>query len=208
MSDEALLNSYFRNNNPLPDRRLPLLQSHRDQLDKTWALLEHERLHTEALIDERFATIRALEKEIAWLNRVRRRAILRKTAVSAQRGRYETLIAPIRQVPPEILANIANMATSGGADIRAMFKFQLVCRLWQETCVSTPSLWRRLIVNASCSRMVRLIEPKPRLQQTLLFWFSRAGNGAALDLAVKEASQQHLSDTLGLVSSLGLSTLR
>ncbi|KAH6906268.1 hypothetical protein BKA70DRAFT_1047983, partial [Coprinopsis sp. MPI-PUGE-AT-0042] len=68
--------------------------------------------------------------------------------VAEPAGPVQNHLAPIRRVPPEIIASIISFVIEprnlcvGYEERHSFIKVRLVCQLWRTTSFSTPSLWR------------------------------------------------------------------
>jgi len=90
------------------------------------------------------AEISSLHVRIDQPNREKR--ALQKQVVIGQ-----SLSAPIRRLPNEILAEIFQFACYAGfyTEIPCVFHFASVCTVWRSVALSTPWLWARLFVTLS-----------------------------------------------------------
>jgi F-box-like len=75
--------------------------------------------------------------------------------------------APIRKIPPEIIAHIISTAISApfllspkkdAANLQPLFDAALVCRLWRDIIHSYPALWSRILVAPGYGRSLKWIQ--------------------------------------------------
>jgi len=102
----------------------------------------------------------ALDEQIEGLNRqIAQLRIARSQLVSSN--------APIRKIPPEIIAQIMAAAISApfllspkkdAANLQPLFDAALVCRLWRDIIYSYPSLWSRILVAPGYGRSLKWIQ--------------------------------------------------
>ncbi|PVF95275.1 hypothetical protein CPB86DRAFT_678580, partial [Serendipita vermifera] len=55
-------------------------------------------------------------------------------------------VAPINQLPPELLSNIFLFACQGGIDHEIMTEIPLVCRKWRDILNGAPHCWTQIHV--------------------------------------------------------------
>ncbi|KAH6881242.1 hypothetical protein BKA70DRAFT_1342027 [Coprinopsis sp. MPI-PUGE-AT-0042] len=107
-----------------------------------------------------------------------------------QRDIYATLRAPIRRVPPEILAHIMHWAlTSYGRFVNRggrveFLRLRQVAKLWRKTAYSTPSLWRFLSIDIHDDEVLFSVPDigLATLRRRLDWWFGHAGRNAEVHL--------------------------
>jgi hypothetical protein len=156
-----MLSSYLNSQYALPDSLLP---------------------HLDEFLEDRAELIQFCDVEIARLERQR-------TRLRSQWMQYAALRAPIRRLAPEILAIIIHWAIGGpgyfvGQLERAEFlRLRQVSKLWRQTALYTPDLWRYLSVNISdgSDNQVTCVALKERMDG----WYGRAGRGAKVHLDLR-----------------------
>ncbi|KAH6901273.1 hypothetical protein BKA70DRAFT_1310130 [Coprinopsis sp. MPI-PUGE-AT-0042] len=128
-------------------------------------------------------SIALLDEEITLLEDTLRQRKQKRKEISDRREPFAALLcSPIRLVPPEVIATIISQCLAGEGhplnDVgrRSFARYRAVCRLWRNISFSTPALWRSLEVEA-CN-----FHQLPNFVATLQSWFSRAGQGAPLEL--------------------------
>ncbi|KAH6906269.1 hypothetical protein BKA70DRAFT_1429694 [Coprinopsis sp. MPI-PUGE-AT-0042] len=191
MSLNPQLEIYLKNNGPLPEHLQKPLHQVLAKLDGQRAAYDRERRGIAGSIDARRSLIWALEREIETLERMEERLLASQVALESQQTLYRGITAPIRGVPPEIVASIIYFATEGqrkglGDYERSEFlRLRSVCRLWRITSFSTPSLWRAVEINMA-TRGVVASKPRAMIKawiwNRLSPWLSRAGDGAPVCL--------------------------
>ncbi|KAF9010919.1 hypothetical protein BDZ89DRAFT_916444, partial [Hymenopellis radicata] len=56
----------------------------------------------------------------------------------------ESLTAPIRSIPPEILLYIFSLVREATTPLIALFEIGHVCKLWRTLSRASPSLWSNI----------------------------------------------------------------
>ncbi|KAH6873541.1 hypothetical protein BKA70DRAFT_1352829 [Coprinopsis sp. MPI-PUGE-AT-0042] len=178
MIPDSRLDLYAHSSNePLPEHLHLPLNTFLDQLDKQGQACKGDRQRVEDAIEDRQSRIQALENEIECLKVVKKRLLTSETAISAKRTPYAATKSAVRRTPHEIIARIIASAISdpkgvvGKAERRIFQHLRAVCRLWRETALSTPYLWRSVEVDGD------------DLPSSVTSWCSRGGEGAPLTLS-------------------------
>ncbi|KAH6908920.1 hypothetical protein BKA70DRAFT_1279111 [Coprinopsis sp. MPI-PUGE-AT-0042] len=205
------LHHYAQSNEPLPHHLcVPLQDFLRRLLNQQSACQEQKKRVIDVIEDRRFR-IQALEKEVESLSRVEDNLGRTLAALEAKKIQYASTVAPLRRVPPEVVAKIIQCAVldhlgfAGKEERLAFIQIRSTCRLWRRTAFSTPSLWRgidlqldKLLDKHSADHTMDMV------QKWLLPWFTRAGEGAALKLGLVGAPSTFASAILNLISRYGL----
>ncbi|KAH6908954.1 hypothetical protein BKA70DRAFT_1426835 [Coprinopsis sp. MPI-PUGE-AT-0042] len=116
-------------------------------------------------------------------------------------------MSAIRRVPPGVVGNIILFAIEGkhsctrGKEHLWFLQLRSVCQLWQTTSFSTPLLWRDVEIDL---RAVVGYDnfggtAKAWMWRCLAPWFSRAGEGAPLQLEVRGSTTAEAEDVLEFV---------
>ncbi|KAH6908938.1 hypothetical protein BKA70DRAFT_1479693 [Coprinopsis sp. MPI-PUGE-AT-0042] len=140
-------------NGPLPNHLRPSLEAFLDQLDHQDDKCKLERHQIEESIEERYSRIRALKNEVEELQSAHNTLMASETSISEKKARYRGTVSALRRTPPEIVARIMAFAISGlegsvGSSERSEFKnLRAVSRLWRQTALSTPYLWRSVALD-------------------------------------------------------------
>ncbi|KAH6873540.1 hypothetical protein BKA70DRAFT_1577786 [Coprinopsis sp. MPI-PUGE-AT-0042] len=212
MIPDPRLKTYVSNNAPLPENLQNPLNRVLEQLDRKWETYEYDRKRIVESMDARRSMIVALEREIEFLRKVETRLITGQAALQYQKTQYERTMAPIRRVPPEVVATIVRYAIMEqhrclGHEGRLSFlRLRSVCRLWRTTSFSTPSLWRNVTL-APPDGMGYVAITKAWMQHYLTPWFARAGNGAPLHLEARVTSPAEVWEVLDFVSQSGFNVV-
>jgi len=113
-----------------------------------------------ALSKELIPQLTAIDEEIEGLtHQIAQLQIARSQLLS----RY----APIRKIPPEIIAQILVSAISApfllspkkdATNLQPLFDAALVCRLWRDIAYSYPALWSRILVAPGYGRSLKWIQ--------------------------------------------------
>jgi F-box-like len=212
MSSESLLHSYINNNEPLPDDLRQPLDDCLVRLDALWQTCQKDKEQVVDAIDSRLAVINSLHREIDALSRVQGRYVKWQSALDAKRKRYMSSIAVVRHIPPEVVAKFIKYAIEDPDGFihegeRHIFaQLRAVCRLWRQTSLSTPSLWRRVGVNMGQALGLNSdTDTKSYVRQNLAPWFLRAGKGAPLALYVQGLLPDMVSDLMDFVRNTSFS---
>jgi F-box-like len=203
MVSASLLHSYVNSNDPLPDPLRPPLNDYLDGLDAQWEICQQDKKRVENAIASRLATIDSLNREIEALSRVQSRTIEWQGGLEAKKQRYLSSIAAVRRIPPEVVAKFIKYAIEdpdgvvrGGG--RLVFsQLRAVCRLWRQTALTTPSLWRSVGVDMSDTNT------KASIWTNLTSWFLRAGEAAPLILEAHQPSPSMVLDLMDFVRRTG-----
>lgn len=219
MHSDHRLKTYLSSNIPLPDPLHPCLDQVLEGLDGLESRLIHEEKVLDEGIEQRWFAINALEKEIESLEAVRRRLSKAKNDAQVRRSRYTIIYAPIRRIPPEIVARILMWATSrynidcSPLSSRGLAYFsglRRVCRLWRSTVFSTPGLWRNLALHLDVLAgpgYPPIFVSHTKIQSVLTSWFSRAGDGP-LELIVNAAVNKNVTDVLSVISTMNTGSVK
>jgi F-box-like len=219
MAPNSQIQFYARgSNDPLPSYLHVPIRSLLDKLDLQDRACDNNSRRLMDAIEEKQSQIRALENEITRLEVVRKRVVNTRASIAEKKTQYQATLSSIRRVPPEIIAKIMYLAvTSSSNDIgdfeRHGFKsYRSVCKLWRLTALSTPYLWRSLSVrhNEFPFQQHQPIDPQraERLTQSLRSWFSRGGEGAALEICFEWVSIEQAIWAMELARSLRLNLRR
>ncbi|KAH6908908.1 hypothetical protein BKA70DRAFT_1479607 [Coprinopsis sp. MPI-PUGE-AT-0042] len=179
---DACILPYTRNNDPLPTRLQPILDTQLKAVTKHVSAWDARISETERQILERQQRIRALEEEIENFRRVK---VLQTETRDGYIGTIQTLastVSIVRRLPPEIITSIILLSILGDAHSeRHLINICSVSRLWRSTAISTPSLWRSPVVELdNFSRGRSHNEARMLFTSHLDAWFSRGGEGAAI----------------------------
>ncbi|KAH6908872.1 hypothetical protein BKA70DRAFT_1562356 [Coprinopsis sp. MPI-PUGE-AT-0042] len=173
---------YTQNNDPLPATLKSTLDSH----------LEEGRARVAACdvhIGETEEKIKALKKELAGLQVELEAEMTTKNNCEHSIRALTSTVSVLRRLPPEIVATIIKVAVydldlSHNREKR-LLDLSTVSKLWRNTALSTPSLWRSLRAD-----LRRFSSMRNRKQSRLYFtstvnqWLSRGGEDAEIDMAV------------------------
>ncbi|KAH6873498.1 hypothetical protein BKA70DRAFT_1352780 [Coprinopsis sp. MPI-PUGE-AT-0042] len=195
MNPDPRLHGYIISNDPLPEELRPALSCHVARLDHRISEMDHQLKSVEGQILDRKAQLDALRNEIEALTRTQKGLSLQRVQLQAKKIRYEQTLSPLRRVPPEVIAKILAFAlrTRYGclnSFERQQFRdYRHVSKLWRATSLSTPSLWRGIHIDQGDFEGLRPwdgqeVEIRQRFARYLTLWFSHAGQGACLRLAV------------------------
>ncbi|KAH6908965.1 hypothetical protein BKA70DRAFT_1279200 [Coprinopsis sp. MPI-PUGE-AT-0042] len=195
MNPDPRLHDYIISNDPLPEKLRPALSCHVAQLDHRISEMDHQLKSIEGQILDRKAQLDALQNEIEALTRTQKGLSLQRVQLQAKKIRYEQTLSPLRRVPPEVIAKILAFALQtryGCLNIfeRQQFRdYRHVSKLWRATSLSTPSLWRGIHIDQGDFEGLRPwdgqeVEIRQRFARYITLWFSHAGQGACLRLAV------------------------
>jgi F-box-like len=103
-------------------------------------------------------------------------------------GQAPSLKAPINHIPAEILAKIIHWAIGGPGsfadhDTRLEFlRLRRVSPIWRRTALTTPYLWRYLLVDTNKDFGKDPHRAMMKLKRLIPQWFGRAGVGAEVHL--------------------------
>ncbi|KAH6908910.1 hypothetical protein BKA70DRAFT_1279087 [Coprinopsis sp. MPI-PUGE-AT-0042] len=177
---------FIHNNDPLPSKLKPVLDAHlgtlRNRVPACDALIGE--------IEEGIAgcqhKMREMEKQIEDLQMQLRRQMEARDELNASMQVLASTTSVVRRLPPEIVASIISFSVlEGWADFneRYLCNACAVSRLWRNTALSTPSLWRFLEISLyRFSKGRSIYEARLHFSNTLDLWFSRGGEGAEVSL--------------------------
>jgi F-box-like len=205
MASTHPLKTFANGNDPLPEHLQQSLNDYLAELDRRIAANQRERKAVREAIDLLKFDIEALERKIESLEGVETGLERGNEVLQEQKARFGCIFAPIRRIPPEIMAHIFSFAIVNrhrlvGLNGRASFLcIRSVCRLWRATSFSTPSLWRAVGLDAAAHT-----QRGPSTWNHLVSWFSHAGTGAPLRLNILVSSPSHGVDLLDIISRFEL----
>ena len=126
--------------NQVPDRAQVL-----SQLRSGHILSEEEKASISLTIQDQEAKIRTLEDEKNRLASLFRMIEEQQTEIELEVKYQSALLAPIRQLPDELLSEIMLYSTLGRVDVCSPFsdawRLERVCRRWQTVAISIQELW-------------------------------------------------------------------
>ncbi|KAH6873544.1 hypothetical protein BKA70DRAFT_1413291 [Coprinopsis sp. MPI-PUGE-AT-0042] len=198
-----------RSNEPLPETLKPSLSAYLNRLEHQDQVCNCNYQRLEEAIEEKQSIIRALEDQIQRLEAVKTRIFTTRASLSQSKARYTATVSALRRIPPEVIANIIAFAISGydgfvGAEERQFFqKLRAVCRLWRQTALSTPYLWRCVGLGV-CDFPPRRGHKEDPLTQPLTSWFSRGGYSAPVNLFLSWVSVDHATRAFQIMRQSGL----
>ncbi|KAH6873501.1 hypothetical protein BKA70DRAFT_1482665 [Coprinopsis sp. MPI-PUGE-AT-0042] len=133
----------------------------------------------------------------------------------AEKNRYEGILAPVRRIPAEVIANILAFALQtpdgllGRSERLKFLEYRRVSKRWRTTALSTPSLWRGITV--TCEDFAWLLpwdrkgmEIPKYFVRYLAKWFSFAGRGAHVQLGVSAIRGLRINHILEFIRGSGL----
>ncbi|KAH6873530.1 hypothetical protein BKA70DRAFT_1352820 [Coprinopsis sp. MPI-PUGE-AT-0042] len=203
MIPDTRLNLYAHiNNEPLPEHLKPTLTTFLSHLEQHDQACGHNHQRIEEDIEEKQSIIQALESQIKCLKAVQLRLLTTRATISRRKRLYGTTLSPFRRMPPEIIAKIIEFATSGvycgftEAPERHHFRnLRAVCRLWRQTALSTPYLWRAVGIAhyEFPAPSARVIDSSSwdAFAQSFISWFSRGGASAPVKIFLSGGSLDH-----------------
>ncbi|KAH6874615.1 hypothetical protein BKA70DRAFT_1349984 [Coprinopsis sp. MPI-PUGE-AT-0042] len=161
MKPDPRLSSYLNANHAIPECLLP---------------------HLHDFLEDRVQLIQFCDEEIARLEK-------QKVRLQSQWMAYAALRAPMRRLPPEILAMVMHWSNGGpgsfvGREERMQFlRVRQVSRMWRQTALYTPYLWRFLSINVGDDPDDELV--RTTVKQRMDWWFGNAGRGAKVHLDLR-----------------------
>ncbi|KAK0471659.1 hypothetical protein IW261DRAFT_1344264 [Armillaria novae-zelandiae] len=95
--------------------------------------------------------LQSIDDQLNHLEVLRTRLLAERSHAAAELAKYHSFIAPIQQLPNEILSEIflfACTVMSDSVDIVSGVPWVLshVCSLWRSICLSSPHLWSTIII--------------------------------------------------------------
>jgi F-box-like len=188
---DPILIPYTTTNDPLPSELRPICDMYLEEVKMHVVAYNTLIDQIEAKMLEQEGKVGGVEKDVealqAQLQQAKEVKDEHQTVVRALTGTTSI----IRRIPPEIIASvIAHSMESGlwwwdSARGQRLCTASSVSRFWRRTALSTPSLWRRLVVDvAKISRRRKDQDALEILTRTLDTWFSRGGEGAGMDLSL------------------------
>ncbi|KAH6899118.1 hypothetical protein BKA70DRAFT_1527255 [Coprinopsis sp. MPI-PUGE-AT-0042] len=107
-----------------------------------------------------------------------------KLKLNERMSTLKSLLAPIRKLPNELLANIFQSPMDQGAlmnerDREMLTTIRRVCKRWDSVARETPGLWRNLHLGVE-----EQLKSTEMLATRLSTWLSRGGVGAPLRLSI------------------------
>ncbi|KAH6908866.1 hypothetical protein BKA70DRAFT_1279031 [Coprinopsis sp. MPI-PUGE-AT-0042] len=187
MDIDPLLRPYTHGNDPLPNNLKPILDAQLETSRTHIAACDTLISETKAKIWECQRRMLKLEEEMEGFREEMGRHKEKKDELDSIRRRLTNTTSPIRRIPPEIIASIIAFSawdSFGTLQKGWLMNLCAVSTLWRGTGLSTPSLWRSLVVELdhfSNSRSPE--EARVTFANALNLWVSRCGDGAGVDLA-------------------------
>ncbi|KAH6908929.1 hypothetical protein BKA70DRAFT_1279124 [Coprinopsis sp. MPI-PUGE-AT-0042] len=124
-----------------------------------------------------------------------------------EKASLEVCKAPIRRVPPEIIAEVMFFATGdeygwiGSQDRQTFRNLRAVSKFWRETAFSTPALWRDFRIEGL--DVIPLISTEA-MSQRLISWLQRCGRPSWMALSIVVCdTKYHLSSILYTLATHG-----
>ncbi|KAH6908923.1 hypothetical protein BKA70DRAFT_1479671 [Coprinopsis sp. MPI-PUGE-AT-0042] len=149
------LSSYARCNDPMPEYLKPAVLLELDKLHRQVSSHVRQIVNLDHQLGNIASQIEALRHKLSTLSQIRTTLITTYTGLVTKQIALRCCKAPIRRVPPEIIAEVIFFATrcedgTMGRDERLTFmSMRSVCKLWRETSFSTPALWQDLSIEDS-----------------------------------------------------------
>jgi F-box-like len=178
---------YTTKNDPLPAKFHPLLAAHLDSLRSHITDLDAAIVNLEEKLAQREGELEELRIQLA-------QQIEAKDRHVASCRVLESTTSVIRRLPPEIIAMIFTSIPNEswtGTSARDLCRACAVSMFWRRTALSTPTLWRRfkiMLCNFSDATVTSPEEARLLFSNTLDMWFSRAGEGADVDLWLNQGN--------------------
>ncbi|KAH6908897.1 hypothetical protein BKA70DRAFT_1279077 [Coprinopsis sp. MPI-PUGE-AT-0042] len=184
---------YTRVNEPIPDHLEPLLSQNIEEVQQriNW----HE--NRIASFDQQICDIDAQIEALRY-----KRSVLYRARLSVQKYSLQRCRAPIRQIPPEIVAQVIYFATrgengtTGGKERHIFMALRSVCKLWRDMSFSTPVLWRDLLIdNWSLGRTPDMISRR------LTSWISHCKGVDWMDITINTRDAPCVHEILSTLSA-------
>ncbi|KAH6908924.1 hypothetical protein BKA70DRAFT_1279118 [Coprinopsis sp. MPI-PUGE-AT-0042] len=131
----------------------------------------------------------ALRHRLHTISHAKDSLVANHTRLTAHKESVQYCTAPIRRVPPEIVAQVIFFATRwedgtiGEEERQTFMNIRSVCKLWRETSFSTPPLWRDLYIEGSS-----LACDSQTISKRLSSWLRHCKNVDRLDISVNPNS--------------------
>ncbi|KAJ7606234.1 hypothetical protein FB45DRAFT_950898 [Roridomyces roridus] len=116
--------------------------------------LESEVPYIERIIEDHQPRVNALNAQIDILQTALARFVRERNGLVSRAERYRAVLAPIRRLPPELVAEILKLVPfTRGIAYKTIeqppWTLGHICRSWRETLLQCPLLWRRFTFTAS-----------------------------------------------------------
>ncbi|KAH6908865.1 hypothetical protein BKA70DRAFT_1479535 [Coprinopsis sp. MPI-PUGE-AT-0042] len=189
MDIDPRVSPYTRNNDPLPVTLKPILDTHLDAAKARISACNARIGEVKEGISNRLRRIKDLEMEVKDLQMELKQQTEARDGYNSAILRLVSTTSVVRQLPPEIIASVIGFSVGEGVigfNERYLLDACGVSKLWRNTALSTPTLWKTLTVELDRFSNRRSHEQAKNIfKSTLDLWFSRGGEGAGVDLCLR-----------------------
>ncbi|KAH6908960.1 hypothetical protein BKA70DRAFT_1400432 [Coprinopsis sp. MPI-PUGE-AT-0042] len=214
MDPDTRLAGFTNSNDILPEKLRPALNAHLIKLHRHISSLERQTSVVGDLILDRQLQLEALQEDISAFSRIQNRMLSERAELNAEKNRYEGILAPVRRIPAEVIANILAFALQtpdgllGRSERLQFLEYRRVSKRWRTTALSTPSLWRGISVTSEDFAWLlpgdrKGMEIPKYFVRYLAKWFSFAGRGAHLQLGVSAIRGLRINHILEFIRGPG-----